>query len=65
MAHKGSSFDDFLESEGIAEEVEVAAIKKVVAGLIQEAMEQQHIRKTAMAKMIGTSEGVQNSVSRS
>ena len=29
--HTGSSFDDFLEAEGIREEVEAAAIKAVIA----------------------------------
>jgi hypothetical protein len=28
--HSGSSFDEFLEEEGIREEVETAAIKRVV-----------------------------------
>ena len=35
--HTGSSFDDFLEAEGIREEVEAAAIKAVIAADLQRA----------------------------
>jgi hypothetical protein len=34
--HLGSSFDSFLEEEGIFEEVNVAAMKRVIALRIQE-----------------------------
>jgi antitoxin HicB len=36
--HSGSTFDSFLEEEGIREEVEAAAIKRAVAWQLAEAM---------------------------
>lgn len=53
--HEGSSFDEFLREEGIFEEVEAVAIKKVVAALLDDAMKEQKISKVAMGKRIGTS----------
>jgi len=35
--HIGSDFDDFLQEQGIFEEVEAAAIKKVIACMIAQA----------------------------
>ena len=32
--HEGSSFDDFLKEEGIYEDVEAAAVKKVIATML-------------------------------
>jgi hypothetical protein len=37
----GSSFDDFLEQEGIYEEVTARAIKRVIAGQLDALMEDQ------------------------
>ena len=53
--HSGSSFDDFLEEEGIREEVEAVAVKRVLAWELQQAMERQHKTKHAMAKELHTS----------
>ena len=53
--HSGSSFDSFLDEEGILEEVEAAAIKKVIAWQLTETMKAQHISKKAMAARMGTS----------
>lgn len=53
--HIGSDFDDFLREEGILEEVEAAAIKKVVVGLIEQAMNESHVSKSEMARRLGTS----------
>ena len=53
--HIGSDFDDFLKEEGIFEEVEAAAIKKVVACMIEQAMAKTHITKSEMARRMGTS----------
>ncbi len=36
--HTGSSFDSFLEEEGIREEVDTAAIKRVLAWQLSEAI---------------------------
>ncbi len=53
--HLGSDFDDFLEEEGILEEVNAAAVNRVIAMKISEAMEQQGLSKTEMAKAMRTS----------
>ena len=44
------SFDDFLESQGMLDEAEEVAIKRVLAWQIAGAMKSQGITKTAMAK---------------
>jgi antitoxin HicB len=51
----GSDFDEFLREEGIFEEVEAAAIKKVLACMIEQAMAETHITKSEMARRMGTS----------
>jgi DNA-binding Xre family transcriptional regulator len=51
----GSSFDDFLVEEGISEEVEVGAIKKIIAYQLQEAMRKEQLTKTALATRLETS----------
>ena len=53
--HSGSSFDNFLEAEGIREEVEAVAIKRVLAWQLQRAMLDQQKTKRAMAKQLHTS----------
>lgn len=52
--HVGSSFDDFLISEGIHEEVKSEALASVLAWL-QDEMERQALSKSAMAARMGTS----------
>lgn len=54
----GSSFDDFLEEQGILEEVEEAAVKKILALQIADAMAKQNITKVEMAKRMDTSRAV-------
>jgi antitoxin HicB len=54
-SHIGSGFDDFLRQEGIFEEVEAGAIKKVVACMIEQAMSESHVTKTEMARRMATS----------
>lgn len=54
-SYMGSDFDDFLQGEGILEEVEIAAIKKVLAYKIANLMEAQKISKTEMANRMNTS----------
>ncbi len=51
----GSSLDDFLEEEGILEEAEVVAAKRVLAFEIQQLMAQQHLSKSEMARRMQTS----------
>jgi predicted XRE-type DNA-binding protein len=53
--HIGSTLESFLQEEGIAEEVNAAAIKRVLAWQIEEAMKQQGISKNQMAKRMHTS----------
>ena len=53
--HSGSSFDDFLEEEGIREEVEAVAIKRVLAWQLSQEMHQQKKTKQAMARDLETS----------
>ncbi len=53
--HIGSTFESFLQEEGIAEEVNAAAIKRVLAWQIEQAMKQQGISKNQMAKRMQTS----------
>jgi antitoxin HicB len=53
--HSGSSFDSFLEQEGIREEVEAVAIKRVLAWQLEQAMRKQQKTKQAMAKQLHTS----------
>lgn len=53
--HSGSTFDSFLEEEGIREEVEAVAIKRVLAWQLERAMQQQQKSKQAMAKELRTS----------
>src|SRR5262250_1237551 len=53
--HSGSSFDSFLEQEGIREEVEAVAIKRVLAWQLEQAMRKQQKTKQAMARQLHTS----------
>jgi antitoxin HicB len=53
--HVGSSLDDFLAEEGILEEVEAIAIKRVLARQVAEEMQPQGLTKKAMAARMGTS----------
>ncbi len=49
----GSSLDDLLE--GTRAEIESIALKRAIAWQIQQAMEEQKLTKTAMAKAMKTS----------
>ena len=51
----GSSFDEFLKVDGIYEDVQNAAIKKVLSAKLEAAMFDQNISKTDMAKRLKTS----------
>jgi antitoxin HicB len=53
--HTGSAFDSFLVEEGIQQEVEVVAIKRVLAWQLERAMQDQRKTKQAMAKQLRTS----------
>ena len=51
----GSSFDDFLQDEGMLAEAEAVALKRVIAFQLEETMAKEHITKTEMAKRMNTS----------
>lgn len=53
--HSGSTFDSFLEEEGILEEVDAVAIKRIIAWQLSQAMQAANVTKKAMAERIGTS----------
>ena len=53
--HHGSTFESWLDAEGIREEVTTAAIKAVIALQIAEAMKTKGITKLAMAAQMHTS----------
>jgi len=51
----GSDFDDFLSEEGLLEEAEAVAVKRVLAYQIKEMMAAQNLSKTEMARRMRTS----------
>ena len=51
----GSDFDEFLDEEGIREEIEVNSIKKVIAFQIKKEMVRKHLTKTSLAQRMRTS----------
>jgi antitoxin HicB len=53
--HSGSTFESFLDEEGILDEVDAVAIKRVIAWQLSEAMKAEKLTKKAMAERIGTS----------
>lgn len=53
--HTGSSFDDFLEEEGVLEETTAVALKRVIARQLEEKMKLQKLTKSAMARQMNTS----------
>jgi antitoxin HicB len=53
--HSGSTFDGFLEEEGILEDVEAVAIKRVLAWQLEQSMLEQKRTKQALARQLRTS----------
>lgn len=53
--HIGSSFDEFLKEEGILEESETIAIKRVIAYALEEKMLKENISVNRLAKELETS----------
>ncbi len=58
--NKGSSFDNFLQEEGILDEVTEVAVKRVVAFQIQEEMNKKNFTKTRLAREMKTSRSALN-----
>jgi len=56
----GSTFDDFLADEGLTEEVEAGAIKKIIAYQLQDAIKKEQLTKTALAAQLYTSRAAVN-----
>lgn len=56
----GSSFDDFLQEEGLLDEANAVAIKRVIAWQIDQEMKAQKLTKSAMAKKMRTSRAALN-----
>jgi len=53
--HVGQAFEDFLQEEGIYEQVQLNALKKTLAHQIRAMMEERGIPKTEMASRMNTS----------
>jgi len=51
----GSSFDSFLEEEGILDEVENGAVKKLIVLQIRRSLEENKMTKTELARRLETS----------
>ena len=55
LDHSGSSFASFLDEEGIRDEVESMAVKRVLAWQFEQAMKKRQKTKQAMARELRTS----------
>lgn len=53
--HIGSSFDNFLEEEGVLAETEVIAVKRVIAYQLEQEMKEINLSKAALARRMNTS----------
>jgi len=53
--HIGSDFDDFLREEGLLEDAEAAATKRVIAFQIAQEMKRCNLTKSEMASRMKTS----------
>jgi len=53
--YRGSSFDGFLQEEGILQEVEIKAAKRAVALQLEKLMKSQSLSKKRMAERMHTS----------
>jgi antitoxin HicB len=53
--HIGSSLDDMFEKEGTLNEINIFAVKRVIAWQIQQEMASRNLSKTEMAQQMQTS----------
>jgi antitoxin HicB len=53
--HKGSNFDDFLAKEGLLDDVDAVAIKRVIAYELTKTMKKEKMSKTTLAANLKTS----------
>ena len=58
--HIGSSFDSFLEEEGLKEEVDLRAKKKIIADELLAVMRRRRVTRTALAARMRTSRTLVN-----
>jgi predicted XRE-type DNA-binding protein len=55
MKGRGQKFDDFLKEEGIYDEVSDLAAKRLISYQLQQAMQEQKLSKSTIAKKMNTS----------
>ena len=55
MKGRGQNFDDFLKEEGIFDEVNELAAKRLISYQLQQAMLEQNLTKSIIAKKMKTS----------
>lgn len=60
--HRGSSFDDFLKEEGVFEECNAEAIKRVLSFQLEKELKKQKLTKTQLAKRMHTSRAAVNRI---
>lgn len=60
--HHGSDFSDFLRDEGLLEEAQAAALKKVIAAALARRMKQRNVTVSALASRLKTSRAALNRV---
>lgn len=53
--HMGGDFDDFLRDEGLLDDAEAFAVKRVIAFQIAREMERAHISQSELARRMKTS----------
>lgn len=53
--HRGSAFENFLQKDGLHEQVHAAALKRVVALKLNDLMKEKRVNKSAMAAQMRTS----------
>jgi len=53
--HIGSGFDGFLEAEGLLEDAQAVAVKRIIAWQLDELMKQQALTKAELARRMNTS----------
>jgi antitoxin HicB len=55
IVNKGGSFESFLEEEGILDEVDEAAVKRVIAWQVEHEMSARKMNKSQLARRMDTS----------
>ena len=53
--HIGTSFDNFLQEEGLLPAAEATAVKRIIAYQIEREMAENQLSKSALARMMQTS----------